>query len=238
MSTGIPAHPVIGIIGGMGPQATVDLMRRVIAATPASDDADHIHLIVDCNPKVPSRIAALIEGTGPDPAPELVRMAKGLEAAGATVLAIPCNTAHAYIGEIAAAVSIPVLDMVKLTAERVAHMILRNRRVGMLASTAVKLVGLYDKALQPLGISLVWPKRQADLMGVIKAVKRGDRSPANRNSFATITADLMARDTDMLLIACTELSMLADSLDRAAPVLDAVDVLSEEIVGCGLRGKA
>ena len=112
MSTGVAPHPVIGIIGGMGPEATVDLMRRVIAATPAGDDGDHIHMIVDNNPKIPSRIATLIDGNGIDPAPELIRMARGLEAAGATVLAIPCNTAHAYADQIAASVAIPLLDMV------------------------------------------------------------------------------------------------------------------------------
>ena len=235
MSTGVAPHPVIGIIGGMGPEATVDLMRRVIAATPAGDDGDHIHMIVDNNPKVPSRMAALIDGTGIDPAPELIRMARGLEAAGATVLAIPCNTAHAYADQIAASVAIPLLDMVKLTAERIAHVALPNRRVGMLASSAVKKLGLCDKALKPFGISLLWPGRQADLMGVIKAVKRGDTSPVNRQAFAAIAADLMAERTDLLLIACTELSVLASSLEPTAAVIDALGVLSAEIMALGLE---
>ena len=76
-------HAVVGIIGGMGPEATADLMRRVIAKTPASDDQDHVHLIVESNPKIPSRIAHLIEKTGMDPTPELVRIAQNLERAGA-----------------------------------------------------------------------------------------------------------------------------------------------------------
>src|SRR5262249_44772103 len=94
-----PAHPIVGVLGGMGPAATIDLMPRAMEATPATDDADHIHLLVDQNPKVPSRIDALINGTGPSPLDELVRMAKGLESAGATMLAIPCNTAHGYAGD-------------------------------------------------------------------------------------------------------------------------------------------
>src|SRR5258707_1358760 len=89
-------HRVVGIIGGMGPEATVDLMRRVIAKTPADDDQDHVHLIVESNPKIPSRIAHLIDGTGTDPTPELIRIAVNLQRAGADALAIPCNTAHAY----------------------------------------------------------------------------------------------------------------------------------------------
>lgn len=230
MTAGVAPHPVIGIIGGMGPEATLDLMRRVLTLTPARDDADHIHMIVDNNPKVPSRIARLIEGTGIDPAPELCRMARGLEAAGATSLAIPCNTAHAYAGEIAQAVSIPLLDMVKLTAGRLSRMDLANRRVGILASTAVKMLGLYDNALEPFGLNLIWPARQADLMHVIKAVKGGDTSPAISETFTDIAGVLMADGADMLLIACTELSILGPRLDAAVPVLDALDVLSEEIV--------
>ena len=82
-------HPVVGIIGGMGPEATVELMRRVVAQTAAQDDQDHVHLIVESNPKIPSRIAHLIERTGPDPTRELIRIARNLEAAGATLLAMP-----------------------------------------------------------------------------------------------------------------------------------------------------
>ena len=82
------AHRVVGIIGGMGPEATVELMRRVIAGTPAEDDQDHIHLIVESNPKIPSRIAHLVEGSGADPTPELLRIAHNLQAAGADALAI------------------------------------------------------------------------------------------------------------------------------------------------------
>ena len=90
----------IGILGGMGPAATVLMMQRIIAAVPAEDDRGHIPLLVDSNTQVPSRIAALIEGTGADPTPELIRMARRLEAAGAEGLAIACNTAHHYVPRI------------------------------------------------------------------------------------------------------------------------------------------
>lgn len=109
---------VVGIIGGMGPEATVDFMRRLVAATPARDDQDHLHMLVDNNPKIPSRIAALIEGKGEDPAPVLCEMANGLQAQGADFLVMPCNTAHYYLPKIAASVGIPLLDMVALSIDR------------------------------------------------------------------------------------------------------------------------
>src|SRR5579863_8958181 len=103
------SEKVVGVIGGMGPEATVDFMHRLIAATPARDDADHLHILVDNNPKIPSRIAALIDGTGEDPTPVLRAMARGLEAQGADFLVIPCNTAHHYLPAIAESVRIPLL---------------------------------------------------------------------------------------------------------------------------------
>ncbi|MGY9013879.1 MAG: aspartate/glutamate racemase family protein, partial [Rhodospirillales bacterium] len=86
----------VGVIGGMGPEATVELMSRIIAKTPANDDVDHIHMIVDNDPKIPSRIKALLEGTGEDPGPYIANMARKLQTAGADFLVMPCNTAHLY----------------------------------------------------------------------------------------------------------------------------------------------
>ncbi|MEM6896925.1 MAG: aspartate/glutamate racemase family protein, partial [Pseudomonadota bacterium] len=109
----------VGILGGMGPEATVALMTRVLALVDASGDADHVPLLVDQNTQVPSRIAHLIEGTGPSPESDLRAMAKRLEAAGATALAMACNTAHHFAPAIRDAVSIPFLDIVDLSLARV-----------------------------------------------------------------------------------------------------------------------
>ena len=226
-----PPHPVIGVLGGMGPEATIDLMRRVMAATPAKDDADHIHLLVDQNPKVPSRIQALIERTGPSPTDELVRMARNLEAAGATVLAIACNTAHAYAGEIAGSVSIPLLDMVALTAEEIAVRPLKHRRVGMLASTAVLQLGLYERAFEASGIETRYPRpdEQEQVLGLIKAVKAG-RTAELHSDFNGLARRLLSENTDLLVVACTELSLLVDGLDADISMVDSLDVLVTAIV--------
>lgn len=230
--------PVVGIIGGMGPQATVDLMQRVVSRTPAEDDVDHIHMIVDNNPKVPSRIAALIDETGPSPLPELVRMARGLQASGATLLAMPCNTAHGYAAEIAAAVDIPLLDMVTLAVEKVAGRALPHRRVGLLASTAVLKLGLYEKAFSARGIETLVPARQDDLMAVIRAVKRGETGAATRDRFAAIGRELFASGADVLVIACTELSLFVDAFGPETPALDAMDVLAAEIIAAATQAPA
>ena len=113
----VAAMRPVGILGGMGPEATILLMQKCLAAVTsgaqgALDDADHIPLIVHQNPQVPSRIARLIEGHGPDPAPVLAQMACDLAAAGAQALAMPCNTAHHYADAVRGATALPFLDMI------------------------------------------------------------------------------------------------------------------------------
>jgi aspartate racemase len=220
------AHRVVGIIGGMGPEATVDLMRRVIAKTPAQDDQDHVHLIVESNPKIPSRIAHLIEGTGADPTPELVRIAQNLERAGAQALAMPCNTAHAYRDAIRHAVGIPLLDMVARSVEHIATLH-PGARVGVLASSAVFKIGLYAKAMTAAGLASLMPLRQTEVMGLIKAVKRGETGEEVQRLLAELALDLANR-TDVLLIACSELSVISGAI--TVPYVDSLDVLAADII--------
>jgi aspartate racemase len=222
----VAPHRVVGVIGGMGPEATVDLMRRVIAKTPADDDKDHVHLVVESNPKIPSRIAHLIEGTGPDPTPELIRIAQNLQRAGAQALAMPCNTAHGYAGAIQKAVDIPLLDMVALTVDRIVAAG-NVRSVGLLASTAVINTELFAKALSARNIRTVLPPQQDEVMALIKAVKRGDMGPQVQNRLGRVAADL-APKYDALLVACSELSVVASGI--TVPFVDSLDVLAQAVV--------
>src|SRR5574343_298434 len=130
----------IGILGGMGPEATILLMQKVLAAVQADDDADHIPLIVDQNPQVPSRIRHLIEGQGQDPGPVLADMARRLVAGGAQALAMPCNTAHHYAPMVRAATDVPFLDMVQASVDHAAALRPDAGKVGILASPAVRKV--------------------------------------------------------------------------------------------------
>ena len=221
----IRAHRIVGIIGGMGPDATVDLMRRVIAKTRAEDDQDHVHLIVENNPKIPSRIAHLLEAAGPDPTPELVRIAENLEKAGADALAMPCNTAHAYASAIASAVGIPFIDMIAITVAEVAQGM--PSRVGLLASSAVLKMRLYENAFGAQGIKTVAPKNQEAVMALIKAVKQGLTGEKERRALAELARDL-APEVDAFIIACSELSIISDHI--AEPFTDSLDVLAAHIV--------
>jgi aspartate racemase len=208
----------------MGPEATADFLHRIIAATPARDDEDHIHVLVDNNPKIPSRIAALIDGTGEDPLPVLIAMARGLEKQGADFLVIPCNTAHHYLPKIAQAVSIPLLDMVALSITQLITLPSKPRSIGMLASPAVQKVGLYAARLKEAGFDAVFPHAggEARMLDVIHAVKANMLKPQHRRDYAGIAASLEA---DAYVIACTELSVIGAPDGLSKPCVDALDVL-------------
>lgn len=216
---------IVGVIGGMGPEATVDFLRRLIAAVPARDDSDHIRVLVDNNPKIPSRLAALVEKTGEDPAPVLCEMARGLEKQGADFLTVPCNTAHYFLPQIAKAVNIPLLDMVALSIAKLAALSSKPQRIGILATPAVRLVGLYEARLREARMQAVFPDEanETKLLNVIRAVKANGVTKRHHRDYADVAHSLA--DVDALLIACTELSVLGVPKGIAKPSVDALDVL-------------
>lgn len=227
----------IGILGGMGPAATVELMSRIIRKTPAKDDGDHLRMIVDNNPKVPSRIKAIIEGTGADPLPELRRMAKGLETAGADFLVMPCNTAHHYHAELAPSVAIPFLSIVEVTAAYLLRRCPQARRIGFLASPAVRQTGVYDKVFRERGLILVYPEGEdaARLLRIIREVKEGLAGRDQTEAFHRVARDL-APHVDVALVACTELSMLPLPDTEGFQVVDTLDLLADAAIAAAREG--
>ena len=221
----------VGILGGMGPEATILLQRKVLAAVPARDDADHVPLMIDMNPQVPSRIAHLIEGTGESPAPVLAAMAARLEAMGATALAMPCNTAHHYAQAIRAAARIPFLDMVALSAAACARAAPPDGRIGMLASPAVRRTGLFEPALAAEGLRPVWPEDGDALLDSIRAIKAQGASAAAAAGLRAASAALLGRGVAVQLVACTEFSVAVTHLPREATTLDTLDALTAAIAG-------
>ncbi len=221
---------VVGILGGMGPEATVDLMHRIIKNTPATDDIDHIRCIVDNNPKVPSRIKALIEGTGEDPGPAMADMGKRLETWGADFLVIACNTAHNYHSNVEQAVHIPVLNMIILTVEATLKALPGVRKVGILASPAVRTTRLYSDPFIAKNVEVLYPlpEKEAALLEIIKAIKTGDTSRAVKDKFATIVQDLQEQGAEICVVACTELGVILETYD--VPTIDAAEVLAQAIV--------
>jgi len=220
----------VGILGGMGPEATILVMQKVLAAVKARDDADHIPLIVDQNPQVPSRIRHLIEGTGEDPGPVLADMARRLVAGGAQALAMPCNTAHHYAPAIRSAVAVPLLDMVEASVAHAATLAGPGAQVGVLASPAVRKVGLFDAPLARHGLTAVYAEDEAAMLAAIRQIKAEGPQPQARRTLAAASADLYERGASVQMIACTEFSLVPEAVCQKATVFDTLDRLVQEIL--------
>ena len=218
----------VGVLGGMGPEATILLMQKALDAVPAQDDADHVPLIVHQNTQVPSRVAALIEGTGEDPAPALRAMAADLQRAGAQALAMPCNTAHHYAQAVAEATDLPFLDMIEGTADALRDV--GAARIGMLASPATRLAGVFGRPFGERGLEPVWLRDDAPLLEIIKAVKAGAPQAQTAPALAAQAALLAEQGAERLLVACTELSLLSEGLPGDLPRTDSLDCLAAAIV--------
>lgn len=227
----------VGVIGGMGPMATAFFLSRVVALTPVRDDADHIPMFIDNDPQIPSRIEHIVDGRGPSPAPRLIEIAKRLEDLGSEMVAMPCNTAHYFAPDIVAAVSIPFVDMVEVSVRRVGSVAGAGARVGMLASPAVTITGLYRNRFDAEGHTAVDPQDGERLLDCIRMIKAGGDEDAARGLLAGVARDLVGRRVDVLMVACSELSFIGDAIPQEVPVIDTIDVLAEEIV-CRAGGRS
>lgn len=226
----------IGILGGMGPEATILLQRKLLEEVQARDDSDHVPLLIDMNPQVPSRIAHLVEGTGKDPGPVLAAMARRLQVAGAAALAMPCNTAHHYAGAIAGAVDIPLLNMVELAADRAGEMLGADGSVGILASPAVRRTRLFDKALEARGLSALWPRDEGRMLDAIRAIKAEGPCAAARDALLSASEELARAGAGLQLIACSEFSIIAESVAADIRIVDTIDILTSAIVAFSPTG--
>jgi aspartate racemase len=220
---------VAGVLGGMGPEATVDFMRQVIALTKVSRDQDHVRMLVDHNPQVPSRQRALLED-GPSPAPELAAMAARLEAAGADFLVMPCNTAFAFRAAIEAAVRIPLLSIVELTAaEAIRH---GARGIGILATRGCLRAGVYQEQFSGSGVALLLPgEDELDLfMELVERIKLGDTGGEVKASMMSLALAQVQRGARAIIVGCTEVPLVLDPLMIGVPLISSTEVLAAETV--------
>lgn len=209
-----PAHPyTVGIVGGIGPAATVDFMGKIIRSTPARRDQDHVRLLVDHNPAIPDRTAHLT-GAGADPTLALYAACKRLETAGASLIAMPCNTAHAYLPAIQPGLAIPVLDML---AETVTHIVASSpgcAKVGLLATSGTLASRVYHNAARHAPFELLTPEPafQERVMAAIygeHGVKAGHTTGACVEDLTAAMDHLAQRGASVLILGCTELPLLA-----------------------------
>ena len=223
----------IGVLGGMGPLATVDFMRKVIDLTPARRDQEHLPLIVYSVPQVPGRSACILEGAA-SPLPAMVRGIRTLAQAGAECIAIPCNTAHHWYDELARESRCPVLHIVDAACAAIERAGVGQGPVGLLATTGTIAAGIYQARLDRHGYDCVvlGAGDMEDLvMGGIALVKAGELEDA-RALLETAAAKLGAQGVRAIVLGCTEIPIVFDGVSSSSlpPVVDATQALAEACV--------
>lgn len=225
----------LGILGGMGPQATQDFYQRILDRTDAACDQEHLPTFILSDTAMPDRTAAILGGDAEGCYRRLLADARVLEGAGCTALAIPCNTSHYFADRLQGELTIPILHMVRETAKVLAAR--GVKRVGILATDGTVKTGVYQRELEALGLEAVSPPEETQrlVMSIIyDEIKKGEKG--SREKFAAIDRALRAQDCGAGILGCTELSVYRTYHGLPDFYVDAMDVLAERcITFCGYR---
>lgn len=221
--------PIIGIIGGMGPMATCDLMEKIISNTDARVDQEHVHMLVDCNTNIPDRTAAIISHEE-SPLPEMIKSALRLQEMGAQALVMACNTAHYFLSELVKSVDIPIISMLHETAKHLRRCSIHS--VAVLGTCGTIYSGVYGDVLTDMGISYIYPtpEDQQFLMSLIyDYVKAGKDYPCPKEIDDMVNR-LKAQGAQALILGCTELPILFEKLETNIPTIDPTGVLARAVI--------
>jgi aspartate racemase len=219
----------IGIMGGMGPMATVDLMKKIILATPASKDQEHIPMLVDNNSQIPDRTKAIM-GQGASPAPEMVKTAKRLMMAGADFIIIACNTAHYFLPEILPQISIPVLSIIDVTTNSALEKGFKS--VGLLATTGTVSTGLYQKKLEARGIQCITPPtdKQHLIDDMIYQGVKANNENYDTRAVKELLAEMQNAGAEAFILGCTEVPVAVSMYKLQGEFIDATDELAKAAI--------
>lgn len=221
----------LGVIGGMGPEATQFFYARLIARTKANKDQEHIDTIILSHATMPDRTRAIITGQKMDFLQAISKDAKNLEMLGVSNIAIPCNTSHYFFDDIQKATKVPIINMVEESVRYVTEEFPKVKKVGIMGTDGTIHAGTYYRACEKRGIISAAPRgeRQADVMSLIyddiKGGKKGDR-----NKFIRAYDDLMEQGCDAVILACTEISVFKENYQVPVNCIDAMDVLVKESI--------
>jgi len=222
---------IIGILGGMGPEATIDLFHKIVKFTTAEKDQEHLRIIIDNNPKIPDRTAAIL-GKGENPLLALQETARNLEKAGADFIIIPCNTAHYFLPLIKKSVRIPILNMIRETAQDIRQSTPQIKKVGLLASIGTYKTDIYLQYFKKYDIEVIYPdeKDKEKVMKAIYAVKAGNLSEKIKENFLKITQKIIDKGAETIIAGCTEIPLILKEDDNLVPLIDPTQILAKAAV--------
>lgn len=197
---------IIGILGGMGPEATADAFSRLIKNTPADNDQQHIPVIISSLPDIPDRSACILQGSA-SPYPRMLQSLKILENAGVACIIITCNTAHYWFDELKKQTAVPMINMIDVTCNKIIRE--NTKKVALLATTATVSANMYQSRLANNNIDCVIPlqNEQQQVMQSIYSLKAGNVSQA-RAMLLPVAYNILTRGVEKIILGCTELPII------------------------------
>lgn len=229
-----PGQPgILGVIGGLGPIATAYFYELIIQMTDAHRDQDHLEILIYSRPSIPDRTGYILGQITESPLPPLIATGQTLARLAVDYIAVPCITAHYFYPQLAAALPVPVIHIIE---ETVRYLQAQGvRRVGLLATDGTLASGLFQTALEAAGLTVCVPdeKHQRDVMHVIyQNVKAG--CPVELERFLAAAGQLKKQGAEVIILGCTELSLIKRDYPIGAGYLDAMEVLAmRSIELCG-----
>lgn len=218
---------VLGIIGGMGPLATVKLFENIVLSTKANKDQEHIHILIDNNTLIPDRTDYILNKSSKDPKMELINSALKLEKMGADYLVMPCNTAHHFYNDIIQSINIPFLNMINETAKYIIENYKEVKKIGLLATEGTIKAKVYDNIFESYGIEIITPAgdTQKYITQLIYNIKE-DLPQENLDKVYNIMDELKEKGVDLFIAGCTEISVAIDLYDLKGDIIDPMKVLT------------
>lgn len=223
---------ILGIFGGMGPEATANLYYEIVRCTPATKDQEHIPTLIYSLPQVPDRTTAIQTGDR-SIIPYLVEGVTRLERSGASFIVIPCNTAHYFYDDMQQAVKIPILSIIREAADAVVTRHPDCKTVGLLATNGTIRTGLYEKELRSRGLTVLVPEESLQQDCVMKAVygiKSGVDKKTCEDLLYRAGKSLEARGARVVVLGCTEIPLAFNPDRSGVPVVNATRVLAEAAI--------
>lgn len=224
---------VIGIIGGMGPEATVNCYLKIIKATNAKKDQEHFRVIIDSNVKIPDRTEAIL-GIGENPVPEMVHTAKNLEKLGVEIACIPCMTAHYFIEEVQKEVNFPILNAFTEVYSYIKNLYPDVTKIGVLATSGTIKSGLFGDYLRH--IKVFYPEPHTQQEKVMKAIygangiKSGNTEGEPLHLLKEAAQELINNGAEVIISGCTEIALVLKPHHVEVPLIDPMEVVAHEIV--------
>jgi len=226
---------VIGIMGGMGPEAGADLFLRITEKTHAKSDTDHLHIILDSNPKMPSRQEAILSG-GESPVPAMIATAQNLINAGADVIIIGANTAHYFYDDVAAGVDKPFLHIIEEAVKETVRLVPGVKKIGVMATTAAMKAHVYEKSCDKYGIEVmtvpadIQDKMQASIFDHDFGFKYNGRTEKCIQTAVEVANYLISNGAQALIMGCTEIPLILGDTKFEVPLIDPNEIIAEVAV--------